>query len=288
MLSEIRLTWRSGLTLLLLSARQFAGAADITFNPGVGVTDTYTDNYVTLYGSPTNFIKDGAGTVIMKPADNTGTGVATGSTTINGGLMSLDRINPSGNGNRTLPNGTIMIKSGTVLRTTIANQIGDATTTTIDAGTLTFNAAEYLATITMKNNATINGSDAFVLNGSANAGLVATGGGNAGTVSATFAMASDYTDASTTSNARTGNGTTPITVDANTYVTISGTMTTGLQSTPVGSMQKNGLGQLIISGNAQYLGTTTVAAGTLTFNGRLEQYYWNGAAMVYAPPRRRS
>lgn len=280
MFSRIKLTQM--MCLLLLSSRQFAAGVDIIFSPGTGVTEIYTDNF-SILSPPVNFTKNGLGTTVMRPSDNVGAGIVSGSTTINQGIMELDRTSPSANGNRTLPNGTIDINSGATLRVLKPNQIGDATTTTIDAGTLTFNASEYLATITMKNNATINGSGAFVLNGTSNAGLVATGGGNAGTVSATFAMASDYTDGTTASSPRTGNGTTPITVDANTFVTISGVMTTGLESSPVGSMQKNGLGQLIISGNAEYLGTTTVAQGTLTLNGLFEKHYWNGVGMVREP-----
>jgi autotransporter-associated beta strand protein len=260
-----------------LATHQFSDAADITFSPGIGVTETYTTNFSAL-GSPVNFIKNGAGTVVMEPASE---GVVTGSTTVNEGLFRLNKS--SGLGNRTLPNGTIEIKSGTTLQIDQANQIGDATTTTIDAGTMTFNSSEYLATITMKNNATINGTSTFVMNGTQTAGLVATGGGNAGSVSANIAMASSWADGTTASNPRTGNGTTPITVDANTFLTISGNLVPGLESTPIGSMQKNGAGQLILNGNGQYLGTTTVAGGTLTLNGRLEKYYWNGSQMAYEP-----
>lgn len=271
---------KSLLRLALVAAfasHQLTQAADLIFNPALNVTDTYSDNFNDL-GSPVNVIKNGAGTVVM---ERTGDEVVTGSTTVNEGLIRLNRT--VGAGNRNLPNGTIDIKSGTTMQIDSANQIGDETTTTIDAGTMTFNATEYLATITMQNNATINGTSSFVMNGTQTAGLVATGGGNAGTISAGIAMASDYTDGSTASNPRTGNGTTPLTVDANTYVTITGNLLPGMESTPIGSMQKNGAGQLILNGNGQYLGTTTVAGGTLTLNGRLEKYYWNGSQMVYAP-----
>jgi autotransporter-associated beta strand protein len=107
------------------------------------------------------------------------------------------------------------------------------------------------------------------------------GGGFAGTMSAELALASNWSDTSTTSGPRTGNGTTPIFVDAGTAFTLSGKIVDGLESSPIGSLNKTGAGTLTLSGNGEYRGTTTVAAGTLKLDGNLHSYFWNGSAMVY-------
>ena len=213
---------------------------------------------------------------MARPGDE----VVTESTTLQQGILVLNRS--TGLGNRNLPNGTIVIESGTTLLNNQANQIGDLTTIAISNATLTFNAPEYFGGLTMRAGATVNGGSTFVLNGTQTAGLNAVGGGNAGTISANLALASDYTDGSTANNPRTGNGTTPVFVDTGTSVTISGKTVDGLQSSPIGSMTKSGAGTLILSGNGEYRGTTTVTAGELQINGTNQAYFWNGSAWVYS------
>lgn len=254
----------------------FAYGVTHDFSPAVSTTETYTTDYVTA--GITDFTMNGAGTVAMQP---NGPGsflnpVVNGTTTVNSGTMQLTRIAAGGNGNRTLPNTLLTINPGATLQVTIANQIGDATVVAVNGGTYTVNAGEYTNSLVMSNNALVNGGSSFVLNGgtyggsNANVGLYAVGGGNAGTMAGILAMATNWTDGTTNKGAaRTGSGTTPINVATGTSLTVSGQLVNGHESSPTGSMSKQGAGQLILGGNATYWGTTTVAAGTFTVNGLL-------------------
>jgi len=258
------------------SASAFAQGSVQTVSPAAGTTETYTTDYITAGIS--GFVMNGAGTVVMQP---NGTGnflnpVVAGTTTLNSGTMQLDRTYATGNGNRTLPNSLISINSGATLRVTTPNQIGDATVVQVNGGTYTVSAGEYTNSLLMSNNALVNGASSFVLNGgryngsSANVGLYAVGGGNAGTMAGNLAMATSWSDGTTNGGAaRQGNGTTPINVAAGTSLTVSGLLSNGHESNPIGSMSKQGTGSLLLSGTANYWGTTTVAAGSFTLNGLL-------------------
>ena len=209
----------------------------ITFSPAAGTTETYTGDYPTA--GITQFVMNGAGTVVMQPTGSTGflNPVVSGTTIINSGTMQLNRAQVTGNNNRTLPNTLLAINPGATLRITSANQIGDATVVQVNGGTYTVNAGEYTSSLVMSNNAVVNGASSFVLNGgtyngsSANVGLYAVGGGNAGTMAGNLAMATSYTDGSTNGGAaRQGNGTTPINVAAGTTLTVSGNLVNGQES----------------------------------------------------------
>jgi len=253
----------------------FGYAADLSFDVPSG-TNSFTNNYFDTASSNVNLIKSGAGTLELR---RIGDQVVTGTTTIQEGTLVLNRS--VGAGNRNLPQGTIDIQAGARLVNSIANQMPDVTAITLSNSTLTFNASEYLSTITLRDNSLINGTSRFVLNGTSSGGLNAVGGGFAGTMSAELALASNWSDTSTTSGPRTGNGTTPIFVDAGTAFTLSGKIVDGLESSPIGSLNKTGTGTLTLSGNGEYRGTTTVAAGTLKLDGNLQSYFWNGSANVY-------
>lgn len=259
----------------LLHIAETASAVDLPIDIAAG-TNSYTDNYTNTATSNLNLIKTGPGTLTIS---RVGDQLVLGSTVIQQGTVILERS--SGLGNRNLPRGNVDIQAGATLINKVANQMADATTITMSNSTLTFNASEYLSTITVRSGSVINGNSTFVLNGTAAGGLNATGGGHAGTLSANLALASNWSDTSTTSGPRTGNGTTPIFVDSDTSFTISGKIVDGLESSPVGSLNKTGNGTLTLSGNGEYRGTTTVSAGTLALHGNLQAYYWNGAAMVY-------
>jgi autotransporter-associated beta strand protein len=270
------LVFACGLAVAASCASAFAQGSVQTFSPVAGTTETYTTDYVTAGIS--GFVMNGAGTVVMQP---NGTGnflnpVVAGTTTLNSGTMQLNRTYATGNGNRTLPNSLISINSGATLRVTTANQIGDATVVQVNGGTYTVTAGEYTNSLVMSNNALVNGASSFVLNGgsyngsSANVGLYAVGGGNAGTMAGNLAMATSWSDGTTNGGAaRQGNGTTPINVAAGTSLTVSGLLSNGHESNPIGSMSKQGTGSLLLSGTANYWGTTTVAAGSFTLNGLL-------------------
>ena len=250
-------------------------AVDLPIDVASG-TNSYTGNYFDPASSNLNLIKTGPGTLSI---GRIGDQVVLGSTVIEQGTVILERS--SGTGNRNLPRGNVDIQAGATLINKVANQMADATTITMSNSTLTFNASEYLSSITLRSGSVINGTSTFVLNGTAAGGLNAVGGGHAGTLSADLALASNWSDGSTASGPRTGNGTTPIFVDGGTTFTISGKIVDGLESSPVGSLNKTGNGTLTLSGNGEYRGTTTVSAGTLNLNGNLQAYFWNGSAMVY-------
>jgi autotransporter-associated beta strand protein len=271
-------------TILLALALALAAAADMhvalastfTFSPAAGTTKTYTTDYVTA--GITNFTMNGAGTVVMQPngPGNFLNPVVNGTTTLNSGTMQLNRTAGAGNGNRTLPNTLLTINPGATLQVTAPNQIGDATVVQVNGGTYTVNIGEYTNSLVMSNNALVNGTASFVLNGgvyngsNANVGLYAVGGGNAGTMAGNLAMATNWTDGTTNGGAaRQGNGTTPINVAAGTTLTVSGILLNGHESQPIGSMSKQGAGRLTLSGTGSYYGTTTVAAGSFTLNGLL-------------------
>lgn len=254
-----------------------SSAYELTLDVPAFTSETFTSNFTNVTSSNLHIVKTGAGTLVMQ---REGDQVVTGSTTINDGTVVLSR--PTGLGNRNLPNGTIELKSGATLINSIANQIGDLTTIAMSNATVTFNASEYLGGITMRDNSLINGASTIVLNGTQTAGLNAVGGGNAGLFSANFAMASSWTDGSTANNPRTGNGTTPIFVETGTSLTISGRLVDGLESSPIGSMSKSGAGTLILNGNSEYRGATSITGGTVVMNGTNRAYFWNGSAMVYS------
>lgn len=266
--------------ILLLLVASFAVegvfAADLPIDVASG-TNNFTDNYTNTAASNVNLIKTGPGTLTINRLGNE---VVTGSTVIQQGTVILDRS--TGSGNRNLPRGNVDIQTGATLIIKSANQMADATSVTMSNSTLTFNSSDYLSAITVRSGSVINGTSTFVLNGTAAGGLNALGGGNAGTLSANFALASSWSDTSTTSGPRTGNGTTPVFVDTDTSFTIAGKIVDGLESSPIGSLNKTGEGTLTISGNGEYRGATTVSAGTLKLNGNLQAYYWNGSAMVYS------
>ena len=193
----------------------FGYAADLPFHVSSG-TNSFTNNYFDTASSNVNLIKSGAGTLELR---RIGDQVVTGTTTIQEGTLVLNRS--VGTGNRNLPQGTIDIQAGARLVNAIANQMPDVTAITLSNSTLTFNASEYLSSITLRDNSLINGTSRIVLNGTSSGGLNAVGGGFAGTMSAELALASNWSDTSTTSGPRTGNGTTPIFVDSGTAFTLS-------------------------------------------------------------------
>ena len=265
------------MTAVLLLGR--ADAADVVFDVSSGNTETFTNNFTNYATSNLNLFNEGAGSLVM---NRTGNEVVTGSTTINAGTVVLNRT--VGTGNRNLPNGTIALNSGSRLVISNANQIGDLTTIAVSNATVTFNSSEFLGGITMRANALVNGTSTIVLNGTQTAGLNAVGGGNAGVFSVNLAMSSIQTDSSTANNPRTGNGTTPFFVDTGTTLTVSGKLENAIQSSPgpVASMSKSGAGTLILNGNAEYRGTTTITGGAVQMNGIHRAYYWTGSAWVYA------
>lgn len=47
-------------------------------------------------------------------------------------------------------------------------------------------------------------------------------------------------------------------------------------------MSKSGVGTLILNGNSEYRGTTTITGGTVQMNGTNRAFFWNGSAMVFS------
>ncbi len=264
--------------MCLFLSRGFAQVTD-TINVPSGTFD-YTTNYPAL-GNPVNMVKLGAGTanMVYTPGGFINP-VRQGVTTVFGGTLNLNRAAGPGNTSRSLPNQRIEMKPGTNLIVTLANQIGDATTLELDNATFTLNQGEYLSFLTMKNNSTINGPGRFVLNGNINAKLIALGGGTE-TISASFAMASAFTDLTTTSSARAGNGTTEIEVQENTILNIATELADFHEGNSIGSMRKTGSGKLVLASAAfsNYRGTTSIQAGEYQVNGTLRSFFWNGSMM---------
>ncbi len=196
--------------------------------------------------------KNGLGTLTLSAANT-----YTGNTVVNGGILALTGASAS---NRIF--NTIINTGGTVQLLT-SNEIGTSNIT-VNGGTLDFNTKiDYFNSLTMSNAGSVigTGTSAFTLENAAPV-ITATGGGNAGTISAAYGITSGFGVSGNIARTAQFN------VATSTSLTVSGAIRDTLEGTAnVGSLTKTGNGTLLLSGTNTYTGPTAVNAGTLTLSG---------------------
>ncbi len=184
----------------------YSGVTALTLNPGVGVTDTYS-GVIANGAAGMTLTKNGAGTQVLS-----GSNTYSGSTNLNGGILSVTSDSNLGNSSGTLSfnTGTLFIGgSGTAFGTT-SRPITLAGAGTIDTG----NAGN---TATFNGNVN-NGANLLTLQGNGSG----TYGGNIG--SSTGGLTKSGTGTWTLSGSNTYTGTTTINGGV---LTVSGGVSTG-------------------------------------------------------------
>ena len=219
-----------------------------------GGTFTIADNIANSSGTgggALGLTKLGGNTLVLS-----GTNSYTGTTTVVAGVLAL-----SGSGN---PNNrtstTLLVNLGATLRLDSQNVIPDAAALTLDGGTFNLQGnQEYIGTLTMQNAASVNGTTGnwLIVNGTNPGNIATAGSGNAGTISADLAIASQFGN-------NPGARTQTFNVVSGTSLTVSGAIVNDRSGTGnVGALTKTGAGTLTLFGVNTYTGGTTISAGTL-------------------------
>ena len=184
----------------------------------------------------------------------TGANTHTGTTTVNGGTLALAGPNI---------NGPLVVNANGTIRWDVNDAVAD-TTVTVNGGTLNLTSKnDYINTLSLNNGAQVQGAQSanqfIIVNGSAGAKILGTGGGNAGTISSRIAITSVY-------GVATGARTQEFDVASATTLTVSGPIVDAAAGGFSGSLLKSNSGTLTLTGVNTYTGTTTVSAGTLTIS----------------------
>lgn len=188
-------------------------------------------------------------------------GLGAGSVSVTGGTLSAPSIIVSTGGTLTaasgVVSGSITVNSSGTLRLGGSNVLGTGTAISLNGGTFDLQThRDYFASLTMSNNAQVIGTGWFILN-DPSGNVTAVGGGNAGTIAAPMAIASQW-------GANAGARTQTFEVAAATTLTASGAIANYREGTPqTGSLRKTGDGTLVLTGINTYTGLTTVDGGTL-------------------------
>jgi autotransporter-associated beta strand protein len=203
--------------------------------------------------------KTGDGTLTLSGANS-----YTGTTTVDSGILAL--ATPVATGANSFKGPLVVNANGTV-RWDIEDGVADASTVTVNGGTLNLGSkSDYINTLSLNSGAQVQGDQSstqyIIVNGSAGAKILGTGGGNAGTISSKLAIASQW-------GVVTGARTQEFDVASATTLTVSGPIVNSPAGSGdrVGSLLKSNSGTLTLSGTNTYTGTTTVSQGTLLVNG---------------------
>ena len=222
--------------------------ADVTGDTNADLTiNTVLKNSPFGGGSLT---KTGLGTLTL-----TGLNTYTGGTIVNQGVLAVGGATNTVNGN-------VLVNANGTLRLAAPNVLGTGTAVTLNGGTFDLQGhRDYFASLTMGGNAQVTGSGWFILN-DPSGNVTTTGTGNAGTIAARMAIASQYGSAS-------GARTQTFDIIGGTSLTVSGAIANNLEgSAQTGSLRKIGDGTLILTnqGNS-YTGATSIQAGTVILQG---------------------
>ncbi len=238
----------TGLTNTFVKA---GGAIIDTNGNAITIGQNLLTDTVSLGGGLT---KNGTGTLTLAGANS-----YTGLTTVNAGTLAL-----SGAGSPSNRVFNTTVNTGATLQLLDNNQIGTSTVT-LNGGTFDLNTKiEYFDTLAMSSNASVigTGASAFTLEHAGTAVISATGGGNAGTISAGFGITSQFGVAPNAARTAQFN------IAASTNLTVSGIIRDTLEGTSnVGSVDKTGAGTLLLSGANTFTGVTSVSNGTLALAG---------------------
>ena len=233
----LTVTAGSNSTLVAASDTQLGLVSGITINQNAGLQTTAsfaTTKPISLAGANAHFAPD-AGTTL----------------TLNGAVTS------SYNGLTSVRN----IGAGTIIFNSAANSFYTNTVFLMGAGTLNLGHAAALTGAALKYNggAGLDNTSGSAMTLTGAKGLELTSG-------FTFTGTSSLTIGGDTSFVQTAASTRTLNIVANS-LDIGGILTTGADVTTTarvdGSLNKTGAGTLILSGNSDYTGTTTVVAGTL-------------------------
>ena len=238
---------------VISSGSDHPGYQTFTFGVGSG-TGIFTGTLADSPGHAGHYEKIGGGAQILA-----GSSTFTGGMTISDGTLGL-----YGEGN---PNDRVFdttIKAGGTLRLLSDNQIGTSTVT-VQGGILDFDTnIDSFASLEISNGGLVTGTGtgAFTLETTGTPLLSATGGGNAGTISANIGITSQYGVGGDRDRSM------EMRVAPATVLTISGILRDTLEGAAyVGGIQQTGGGTLRLLGSNTYTGATTITAGTLMVNG---------------------
>ena len=188
----------------------------------------------------------------------TGANTYTGTTTVNGGTLALARPTPFFN-----IMGPLVVNANGTVRWDVTDGVADVNVT-VNGGTLNLTSkSDYINTLSLNSGAQVQGDQSaaqyIIVNGSAGAKILGTGGGNAGTISSRIAITSVY-------GVAPGARTQEFDVASATTLTVSGPIVDAAAGGFSGSLLKSNSGTLTLTGVNTYTGTTTVSAGTLTIS----------------------
>jgi autotransporter-associated beta strand protein len=225
--------------------------------PGIAVNALGTAKTATISAiiqGTAGLVKSGDGTLILSGANT-----YTGTTTVDGGILAL--ATPVASGAHSFKGPLVVNANGTV-RWDLNDPVPDVTVT-VNGGTLNLTSkGDYIGTLSLNSGAQVQGDQSstqyIIVNGSAGAKILGTGGGNAATISSRIAIASQW-------GVVTGARTQEFDVASATTLTVSGPIVNSPAGSgaQVGSLLKSNSGTLTISGANTYTGTTTVSGGTL-------------------------
>jgi autotransporter-associated beta strand protein len=159
--------------------------------PGIAVNALGTAKTPTisaLIQGTAGLVKSGAGTLILSGANT-----YTGTTTVDGGILAL--ATPVASGAHSFKGPLVVNANGTV-RWDLNDPVPDVTVT-VNGGTLNLTSkGDYIGTLSLNSGAQVQGDQSstqyIIVNGSAGAKILGTGGGNAGTISSRIAIASQW------------------------------------------------------------------------------------------------
>jgi autotransporter-associated beta strand protein len=225
--------------------------------PGITVNALGTGKTATISAiieGSAGLLKSGDGTLILSGANT-----YTGTTTVDGGTLALARPYPFFN-----IMGPLVVNANGTVRWDVIDGVADASTVTVNGGTLNLGSnSDYINTLSLNSGAQVQGDQSstqyVIVNGSAGAKILGTGGGNAGTISSKIAIASTW-------GVATGNRTQEFDVESATTLAVSGPIVDtafGSSSARVGSLLKSNSGTLTLSGTNTYTGDTLISGGTL-------------------------